>query len=362
MAVIGEISWNNIKDNFRKMWDNKLGRPSCQLYFYGRDPGRAPSPYPYLSFANCADFSFTPTQIIDRFDYDFRSCEYELEGCPIMPMQSFGPGVAAAFMGCEFNNRPETVWFEPKKILPINEVHFEYDPDNIWLRRIKDIYIAGMERWKGEVVMGMTDLGGILDILASFRTSEGLLTDLYDEPEQVLRCVHEIQDMWFRYFNEINDIMSPCANGYTSWAGIYSEKPTYMFQSDFSYMIGPDMFAKFVAPEIHSSAARVHKPMYHLDGIGELPHLDQLLSMDTLGGIQWVPGDGEPMTRDWSELYRKITYAGKKIQALNGFNENMERMYKLVPCPDMIVMWQTAYPIDKKDEVRREAYKYGFEF
>ena len=79
------------------------------------------------------------------------------------------------------------MWFTPKKKVPIRELHLAYDPDNPWLVRIKDIYRAGMKKWGGNVCMGMTDLGGVLDILASFLTTDQLLYDLYDEPEEVQR-------------------------------------------------------------------------------------------------------------------------------------------------------------------------------
>ena len=50
-----------------------------------------------------------------------------------------------------------------------------------------------------------------------------------------------------------------------------------------------------------------------MDGIGQIPHLDQLLAMDEIKGIQWVPGDGEPCTRNWDELMSKILASGKKL-------------------------------------------------
>ncbi|HNX15637.1 MAG TPA: hypothetical protein PKH29_12390, partial [Oscillospiraceae bacterium] len=195
----------------------------------------------------------------------------------------------------------------------IQELHFEYDPDNIWLRRVKDVYIEGMEKWHGNVVMGMTDLGGVLDILASFRTTEGLLFDLYDNPDEVLRCVREIQTMWFRYLNEIIDIMKSEAQGYTSWCNIYDPEPTYILQSDFCYMISNEMFNEFVGPELKSSAERLHRPFYHLDGIGELKHLDSILKIDAFAGVQWGPGDGPYKDKDWSEIHKRITSAGKKM-------------------------------------------------
>lgn len=87
-----------------------------------------------------------------------------------------------------------------------------------------------------------------------------------------------------------------------------------MFQSDFSYMISPAMFARFVVPELRESCRRVDHGFYHLDGIGQLPHLDGLLQIEPLRGVQWVPGAGRKEPCQWPEVFNKILAAGKRIQ------------------------------------------------
>lgn len=349
-----------LRDNYRRFYKDALGRPILPITFGGLDAGRAAPNNPTLAFSNVADFSITPEQVIDRLDYELSCCEWAGEGYPYVNMHSFGPGCAAAFMGCIPEARANTVWFHPPREIPITELHFEYNGENFWLRRLKDIYTAGMERWRGEVVMSMTDLGGVLDILSSFRTAQGLLCDLYDYPDEVLRCVNEIQAMWLRYFDEINAIIGG-GEGYSSWAGIYSDEPTYILQSDFSYMIGPAMFDRFVASELESSASRMKHAFYHMDGIGQLPHLDSLLGIDTLTGIQWVCGDGEPQSRDWTELYKRIAMGGKKIQTFyNIFDQRLFTLCQAVGADKLEVssMW---FHISQKEDVKRAAYRLGLE-
>jgi hypothetical protein len=48
-----------------------------------------------------------------------------------------------------------------------------------------------------------------------------------------------------------------------------------------------------------------------LDGKGELPHLDMLLSIDRLCGIQWIPGAGQPPPEEWPPLLHRIRDGGK---------------------------------------------------
>jgi hypothetical protein len=53
---------------------------------------------------------------------------------------------------------------------------------------------------------------------------------------------------------------------------------------------------------------------YHLDGKGQIPHLDLLLSLPRLRGIQWVPGDGNPPPEHWLPLLKRIRDGGKLCQ------------------------------------------------
>lgn len=53
---------------------------------------------------------------------------------------------------------------------------------------------------------------------------------------------------------------------------------------------------------------------YHLDGVGQLVHLDLLLDLPHLRGIQWVPGYGKPPCEEWLPVLAKIRTAGKLCQ------------------------------------------------
>jgi hypothetical protein len=81
-------------------------------------------------------------------------------------------------------------------------------------------------------------------------------------------------------------------------------------------MISPEQFGEFVLPELKKSCLKLDRAFYHLDGKGELPHLDQLLSINELAGIQWIPGDGAPPLHEWPEVLNKIADSGKKLQLL----------------------------------------------
>ena len=293
--------WDRLRESYAKWWDNTLERPIVSVSIFSDYPEREQPAAPCLSQQSCADFSYTPDALIDRLDYELSARVFLGDSFPKINLDCFGPGVMAAFLGARLDNSGGAVWFYPPDNAPsdIADLHFEYDPNNKWLCRIKDICAAAMKRWQGNVLVGMPDVGMGLDTLASFRTTEQLCIDLYDSPREVQRLMRELDVLWMKFYREIDEVMQPMSPGYSDWAGLYCDKPFYTLQSDFSYMIGTDMFDEFTKPWIASQCRQLSHSIYHLDGVGQLPHLDSLLAIPELDGIQWIPGDGKPDCKHW---------------------------------------------------------------
>jgi len=354
--------WDAVRKTYSQWWAGELERPIIPVMMFGRDAGRPMPDAPLLCQPTCNDLTIPAQDLIDRIDYELSTYTYLGDAFPGFNMDCFGPGVIAALLGGRLDNSSGQVWFFPPDDRPITDIHFEYDPDNVWLKRIKDIYAAGMERWQGQVLMGMTDLGGNLDILSAFRPSERLLLDLYDHPDEVKRLTWEAHEMWHRFYDEFNAVLQPRNPGYSDWSGIYTDSPSYMLQSDFSYMISPRMFDEFVKPELEATCARLPNSFYHLDGVGQLAHLDSLLTIDDLDGVQWVPGDGKPDCAHWPDVYQKIHASGKKIQLLGGFDV-IDAVIEQIGAGGPIqanVLWNLQY-IGHEAKIRERLATYGIE-
>jgi 5-methyltetrahydrofolate--homocysteine methyltransferase len=164
------------------------------------------------------------------------------------------------------------------------------------------------------VVVGYSDIGGNLDVLASLRGTQNLLYDLVDDPDTVERQVRQITQLWLRYFSELEQLMPPEQHGRCCWAPLLSPGAGYMLQSDFCYMISPEMFERFVLPDLTTCCDRFDFCFYHMDGKGQLAHLDHLLSIERLRGVQWQPGDGQPRAEGWLDVLRRIRESGKLCQ------------------------------------------------
>jgi 5-methyltetrahydrofolate--homocysteine methyltransferase len=87
-----------------------------------------------------------------------------------------------------------------------------------------------------------------------------------------------------------------------------------MLQCDFAYMISPEMFERFVVPDIAACCDHLDCGFYHLDGPGQIPHVDLLCDIPRLRGIQWLPGDGNPTPEHWPELLAHIRQRGRLVQ------------------------------------------------
>ena len=299
---------------YNAWWQGKLDRPLISITLDNVYPNPSTSRAPLLTQATCTDFSYTPEEVVAAIDDHLSTQEYLGDAFPFFSFDIFGPGALAAFCGALIDNSSGRVWFVPDREYELQDLHVRYNPDNKYVRRIKDIYRAGIERWQGSVIMGLPDIGGVLDVLATFRGTENLLMDLITDPEEVTRLCNEIQSAWYEAYDDFYTALRP--QGLTAaWSGALSDKPSYIMQCDFSYMISNEMFRQFAYDTLLKDTQRIDNTIYHLDGEGALRHLDDMLSMPLLNAVQWVPLPND-VKSPWMHVYKKIVAAGKRIMLL----------------------------------------------
>lgn len=304
--------WARVEEAWLAWWAGDLDRPLLiieppvhGLQLSGGYAGNFTSNFPLELPADA---------VLDYYQQRLEAARYYGDAFPRW-WPNFGPGIVAGFLGAKVKCAPDTVWFEPAQDDAIADLHPAYDPENVWWKRIQDLTRTAVRRWGDRVAVCHTDLGGNLDILASLRGTQQLLMDLYDSPDEVARLTGEITRLWLRYYDALAADILPAGRGTTPWAPIWSPRGRcYMLQSDFAYMISPQMFARFVLPDLAACCDALDHAFYHLDGKGQLVHLDALLALERLRGIQWVPGDGNPPPEQWPTVLKHIRDGGKLCQ------------------------------------------------
>ena len=188
------------------------------------------------------------------------------------------------------------------------------------------------------------------DCQKSLRGTEQLCIDLFESPTEVKAALEEIDRSWFKYWRGCNDPILRHQQGYVDWARIWSECPMVTVECDYSCMISPDMFEEFFLPSVIRQTAMVDRSIYHLDGPDAIRHLDALLALETLDGIQWVPGAGAKPAGEWIPLLQRIQEAGKLVVMSCGPEEVPVLLDSLEP-GGLLLETRTASPTDADDLV-----------
>lgn len=138
---------------------------------------------------------------------------------------------------------------------------------------------------------------------------------MLEEPEAILTVRDRMLEAFRQMFDQVSDLVAPYQEGTLDWLRVWSPGRMITMQCDLCCMISPAMFERFVLGELQQQARYVDHALYHLDGPGAIKHLDAMLGIEELAGIQWVPGAGastNPM--DWLDLIRRIQAAGRRVE------------------------------------------------
>jgi 5-methyltetrahydrofolate--homocysteine methyltransferase len=305
-----EGEWARIERDWTAWWRGELDRPMVVIEAMARRRDRGGTWWDHITGF---PLSVSAEAVIDHYAAEMDAMLWAGDAFPKW-WPNFGPGIIAAFLGSRVDASTGTTWFYPSGITSLAETNLAFLLDNPWWERVAAVTRAAAERWGDRVVIGHTDLGGNLDILAALRDTQQLLLDLYDAPDEVDRLVRQITPLWFRYYDEFHRLVAATNRGTSCWSPLWAPGTCYMLQSDFSYMISPRMFERLILPDLTACCDALAYPFYHLDGKGEVKHLDMLLSIERLAGIQWIPGDGAPPPEEWLPLLKRIRDGGKLCQ------------------------------------------------
>ena len=296
------INWWNHKGIILNMWEH---------FQEGVQPHAEITP-PALA-KDLSQKWFDPQWRAEYLDWYVAHSSLKADILPVANTQ-LGPGSLAAILGGVFEGGEDTIWIHPNPDFT-DEIVFNPEHPN-WILH-KELLRACKAKANGHYFVGMPDLMEGLDVLAALKGTDRVLLDTVMQPEILEQQMQQINDIYFKVFDELYDIiregdeMAFCY--FSSWAPGKMSK----LQSDISTMISQDDYRRFVQPFIREQCQKIDYTLYHLDGVGAMHHLPALLEIEELNAIQWTPGVGEPQggSPKWYDLYKKILAGGKSVMA-----------------------------------------------
>jgi hypothetical protein len=302
-------------DEARRHWEafwagTILDRP-CLSVIAPREGVAVPPAPPYMDGWD-GDYA----EAVGRWEARAACMHYGGDAVPYY-QPSFGPDQFGAFLGADMERAEATLhatsWAVPfvedwERSLPLR-----LDAGHPWWRRMLEFMTVAGAMSEGKYLVGMLDLHSNMDALASIREPQDLCMDLLDRPDLVDRAMAEVRSIYAQVYEALYDAGRMRGRGTIGWCSFYAPDRFAMTQCDFAIMVSPALFDRFILPALREECDYLDHSVYHYDGEGSLRHLDSVLSIAGLDGVQWVPGAGKPPLSGWTELLTRIQAAGKAL-------------------------------------------------
>jgi 5-methyltetrahydrofolate--homocysteine methyltransferase len=257
-------------------------------------------------------------------DYRMRELENELDttcylGDAFPLWQNFvAAGALASILGNPYTFAKDTVWVDQQpSVRSLTERNpLQFNEDSPMWKLVSETTEYFSRRAGTRFQSGITDIGGGLDTACALRGTEDLLVDLMTEPEAVDDFLLEIDRCWFECYERLQTMIARHTDVIGSWMPIWCPERWYALQADTSAMISPALFERFVKPGLVRQADFLDRSIYHLDGPSAIRHLDHVLDIDRIQGIEWVGGPYETVDRggpQWYPMFRKIQEKGRNL-------------------------------------------------
>jgi len=340
--------WEETKNRFEAWWAGEvLDRPAIQVTAPRADARRKEIPPPPSLEQRWTDVA----HVIAVTEERFRCAYFGGEAFPCF-WPNLGPDVFAAYLGCELIFHETTSWARPLITDWNDPLRVGLDEDNKWWRLTVEFTEAAARASAGRWFVGLTDLHGGMDALAAMRGRQSLALDIVDNPDKIEQAMASLTPLWFQVFERLHGIAELAIAGSSTWLSIWSPGRCYPVSCDFAALISPAAFERFILPDIEAQVNWLDHSIFHLDGPGALPHLEILLHLPGLNGIQWVPGAGSGSMLQWVPMLKTIQQHGKILHLSVGAEEVEPLLSELSP-KGLMLSTSCASESEARDLLRR---------
>ena len=267
--------------------------------------------YKKIFEAKTRDDSFS---LMKSFEDYLQNTAFLGEAIPFL-MLDYGPDMFASFFGAELlcSDSVDTTWVKPivtdwNRFDGVMEKG-EGTTYNNYLNLLK----YATEYSKDKFLISVPDIHSNMDTLSALRGPQDLCYDIMDFPDEVEQALKRVRASYKPFYDDIYKVGEMDKHGCIGWIPTYSKERFATVQCDYAGLIGPEHGLRYVIPSIRDEVSCLDHVSYHYDGKQALVHLDNILDIEGIDVIQWVPGDGSPRSIEWMDLLKKIQKAGKGL-------------------------------------------------
>lgn len=252
------------------------------------------------------------------FEYHCKSSRNHFEstyfGADAYPyfLPDLGYDLVTSMMGIDtvFNEVSSWIFHKDEPLSAITEFSIN-DNNEPYKKMIKAITFYSEDAKKLDYIVGMIPFNTLYDGLSAIVGPEKLCLEMIDNPDEVHRVAREHFKLYKELYTISENIITKYQHGSTNWLGVYSDVPWYYISNDFIVMLSEDFFEEFILETLLETVKFHKRTLFHLDGENVTRHIDALLGIDDLTGIQVQATPFKQSAEFWTPHLKKIQSAGK---------------------------------------------------
>lgn len=290
-------------ERFAAFWQGELVDRVC-LAVTAPKAERIPEP----QAESDAQFHTDPEFQVLRWNAHFANTYYGGEALPM----AWAPGqLLYGAYGGKGSFASGTVWVDPTLTDGQQWADYRFDPANPFIGYTLAITRALAADAPGKYLAASPGIFGPMDAMCLIRGMCDFLMELaLPECEAPLRHAHRECMAGFEHITEAVDRATGLSGGTVGCFHLWAPRRISSWSADWIYNIGPRQFERWALPEMQTLSRLLEYSFYHLDGFRAVRHLDRMLAIPELGGIQFTSGAGHT-TAEALPVYQQLQRGGK---------------------------------------------------
>jgi hypothetical protein len=238
----------------------------------------------------------------------------------------FGLPWLEAIIGCPIvaSLQSETIWAEPLGTdFPDADQLREraLSPRNTWTVKLRQCLQVLAEALRGTTPFGTPILRGPTDLMAALMGGTAMVLALQDRPEESVRLLDVLADIWTQVAGSILDFVPRFQGGYGCFRGVWAPGRTAILQEDASAVLSPQLYERLVLARDRRILAEFPFAMMHNHSSNLGIMVEGLTGSDALAAFELtVDPPPAPCLRSLLPILRKIQ-ENKPLVVFGSLNE-----------------------------------------